>query len=188
VQSGSGGRRPAHCGRGAQRRRLVARPGLVALCLATLAGCGHAGESVSRAAILTSNDSTFTAHVLLVSSATGADGGFNFDGYGNGGMRVTIPLGWRVDVTCKNASATLSHSCAIVDDGPLSPFGAAVAFPGASTPDPKSGVLPNVSNSFGFVASRAGTYRIACLVSGHEIDGMWDWLDVVRGGLPRLST
>jgi uncharacterized cupredoxin-like copper-binding protein len=153
-----------------------------------LAGCGHAGQSVSRSSILTVDESASTAHLLLVSSATGTDGGFNFDGYGDGAMTVVVPIGWRVEVNCKNASATLSHSCAIVDDAPLSPFGSAVAFAGASTPDPKSGVPPNVSDHFSFVASRLGMYRIACLVSGHEIDGMWDWLQVTPGGLPRLET
>jgi hypothetical protein len=101
---------------------------------------------------------------------------------------VVIPLGWRVEVTCKNASATLSHSCGIVADLPLSPFGAPVAFPGASSPNPKDGALPGVTNRFSFLAAKAGTYRIACLVSGHEIDGMWDWLDVTRGGSPALHT
>jgi uncharacterized cupredoxin-like copper-binding protein len=127
-------------------------------------------------------------HLLLVSAATGADGGFNFDGYGDGAMRVGIPRGWRVDVTCKNASSILSHSCAIVDDQQLSPYAAPLAFPGASTPEPQGGVAPGASTSFSFVAARVGTYRIACLVSGHEIDGMWDWFNVTRSGLPSLTT
>lgn len=153
-----------------------------------LASCGHSGASVKTSSILTSDADTRTVDLLLVSSSTGADGGFNFDGYGDGAMRVSIPLGWQVDVTCTNASAILSHSCAIVDDVELSPDGAPIAFPGASSPQPQSGVSPGKSTSFTFVASRVGTYRIACLVSGHEIDGMWDWLDVTPSGLPSLRT
>ena len=141
---------------------------------------------MKTSSILTSDAYTRTANLLLVSSSTGADGGFNFDGYGNGTMRVSIPVGWQVDVTCTNASAILSHSCAIVDAIDLSPDGAPIAFPGASTPQPVNGVEPGKSTSFSFVASRVGTFRIACLVSGHEIDGMWDWLDVTRSRLPSL--
>jgi uncharacterized cupredoxin-like copper-binding protein len=44
------------------------------------------------------------------------------------------------------------------------------------------------SSSFQFVASKVGTYRIACLVIGHESDGMWDWFDVTPGGLPSVHT
>jgi len=161
---------------------------VTALLGATLASCGSSGESVKTSSILTSNAGERTVRLLLISSSTGADGGFNFDGYGEGAMRVSVPLGWRVEVTCKNASATLSHSCAIVDDVPLSPYGAPLAFRGASTPEPKGGVQPGLSTSFSFVAARVGTYRIACLVSGHEIDGMWDWLTVTRAGRPSLTT
>jgi hypothetical protein len=153
-----------------------------------LASCGSGGEAVRTSSIITSDADFETVHLLLVSSSTGADGGFNFDGYGNGKMRIDIPRGWRVDVTCKNASAILSHSCAIVEDTPLSPQGAPLAFEGASTPAPTGGVGPGGSNSFSFVASRTGNYRIACLVSGHEIDGMWDWLSVTRGGFPKVET
>lgn len=125
--------------------------------------------------------------LLLVGAADGSDGGFNFDGYGAGEMKVQVPLGWRVDVTCKNASNILSHSCAIVKDRRLSPEAAPIAFPGASTPAPHQGVPPGGVVSFRFVASKAGVYRIACLVSGHEADGMWDWLNVTKRGLPSLD-
>lgn len=152
-----------------------------------LVSCGPSGESVKRSSILTGDADTTTARLLLVSSSTGADGGFNFDGYGDGGMRISIPVGWQVDVTCKNASTTLSHSCAIVEDLPLSPNGAPLAFAGSGTPAPTGGVQPGVSKSFSFVAARVGTYRIACLVSGHEIDGMWDWLTVTPAGAPHVT-
>ncbi len=159
----------------------------VLLCAGMLASCGSSGQSVKTSSILTSDPATRTAHLLLVSSSTPAYGGFNFDGYGGGAMRVIIPLGWQVDVTCKNAAANLTHSCAIVEDLQLSPYGAPLAFPGASSPDPQGGVAPGATTSFRFVASKVGTYRIACLVSGHEIDGMWDWLTVSAGGVPKLN-
>lgn len=152
------------------------------------AGCGSSGEVVAKSAIVTSDTSLRIAHLLLVSSSTGAYGGFNFDGYGDGAMRVTVPLGWTVEVTCKNASSDLAHSCAIVDLEALGPDGAPVAFPGASSPAPNSGEQPGRTVSFSFSASKLGVFRIACLVSGHEIDGMWDWFVVSRGGLPRVST
>jgi hypothetical protein len=82
----------------------------------------------------------------------------------------------------------MAHSCAIVDDAPLTPFGGTIAFPGASTPDPVNGLGLGISASFHFVATRVGTYRIVCLVIGHESDGMWDWFDVTPGGAPSVRT
>ncbi len=167
--------------------KLAGAIAVAALLATVIASCGSSGALVRRSSILTSDADNTTAHLLLVSSSSGADGGFNFDGYGDGAMRISIPVGWKVDVTCKNASATLSHSCAVVEDLPLSPDGAPLAFPGSATPAPKGGDQPGVSKSFGFVAARVGTYRIACLVSGHEIDGMWDWLSVTRSGAPKVT-
>jgi uncharacterized cupredoxin-like copper-binding protein len=40
---------------------------------------------------------------------------------------------------------------------------------------------------FSFVARRAGSFRIACLVPGHEQARMWDVLEVARGGQPSIS-
>jgi uncharacterized cupredoxin-like copper-binding protein len=37
------------------------------------------------------------------------------------------------------------------------------------------------------VARRTGSFRIACLVPGHEQARMWDVLDVVRGGHPSIA-
>ena len=73
----------------------------------------------------------------------------------------------------------MRHSCAIVR-GPMT---AVPAFPGATTPDPVLGLEKGKTARFTFTASRAGTYRIACLVPGHEEARMWDVL--VVGGVKR---
>lgn len=161
--------------------------GALVLLAVSTAACGSSGQTVPRSSILRAHAATRTVDLLLVSSSDGADGGFNFDGYGDGAMSVSIPIGWSVHVTCKNASSDLAHSCAVVDL-PLSPSGAPVAFAGASSPDPKLGVQPGNTLEFTFVASRVGVYRLACLVSGHEMDGMWDWFTVTPGGMPELTT
>ncbi|HET9091554.1 MAG TPA: sulfocyanin-like copper-binding protein [Acidimicrobiales bacterium] len=166
-------------------RRHIAGAVLLAL-VPALAACGSSGGTVKTSSILRADPAGRTVRLLLVASATSADGGFNFDGYGNGAMRVRVPVGWRVTVTCKNAASDLSHSCAIVTDVPIVPTGAPLAFPGSSTPRPRSGTPPGATTVFSFLASRVGTYRIACLVSGHEADGMWDWFQVTSGGVPSV--
>ncbi|HZQ89137.1 MAG TPA: sulfocyanin-like copper-binding protein [Gaiellaceae bacterium] len=119
-----------------------------------------------------------TALVTLIAGYNGENNGFNFDGYGRGEMFVTVPRGWRVRVTCTNHGG-LNHSCAVVK-GPMT---ITPAFRGAATP-----ILPSgATTHFSFVASRVGSYRIACLVPGHEEARMWDVLEVTAGGKPSIS-
>jgi len=166
----------------------LATTGALATVVLVCASCGGSPSPLGPAAILRIDASNHTVDLHLAASETGALAGFNYDGYGEGQMRVRIPVGWHVEVTCTNKSSTLTHSCAVIEDHRLSPYGAPIAFPGAATPDPRSGLGFGQTARFGFVASRVGNYRIACLVIGHEIDGMWDWLTVTAGGRPSVET
>ena len=126
------------------------------------------------------NTARRTASLELVAGYNGANNGFNFDGYGRGQLLVRVPLGWRGVLTCRNA-ASRRHSCAIV----RGPQTVVSAFPGATTTSPTLGLRPGQTARFMFKASRAGSYRIACLVPGHEEARMWDVL--VVGGVKRPS-
>ncbi len=55
--------------------------------------------------------------VTLIAGYDGSNNGFNFDGYSRE-LMWTVPVGWRVRVTCSNRGA-LRHSCAVVK-GPAS--------------------------------------------------------------------
>lgn len=147
------------------------------LALAALAGgCGgssRAGSPLSK--WLSSNTATRTVTLTLHPGATDVFSGYNYNGYGRGAVLVAVPLGWRVTVRCINDVASISHSCAIVRDGGNA---TAPSFPGASSPHPQTGLRPGSSAQFSFSASRAGAYRIACLVPGHETMGMWDGFEI----------
>ena len=121
-----------------------------------------------------------TVSLVLIAGYNDANNGFNFDGYGRGMLLVRIPLGWRVLVTCRNASS-LRHSCAVASGtqstGP--------AFPGAATPAPIVGLLGGRVDRFGFVAGHAGSYRLTSFVPGDEQARLWDVL--VVGGVTRPS-
>jgi Sulfocyanin (SoxE) domain len=117
-------------------------------------------------------------HLTLLAGLGSSNNGFNFDGYGRGELLVRVPVGWRVVVDCENRGG-MRHSCAIVK-GALT---ATPAFAGATT----AALSPGSKATFSFVAGRVGTFRIACLVPGHEQARMWDVLDVTRGGKPSIS-
>lgn len=151
----------------------------------SLSSCGQGAVS-SSGPILRSSPATHTVKLRLVAAQTGANSGFNFDGYGSGAMTVLVPRGWTVIVTCSNASSTFTHSCAIVRNTPPGLGGAPLAFPGAESASPRSGLQDGQSSQFRFVAGRVGRYRIACLVPAHEVDGMWDVFVVTAGGRPAV--
>jgi hypothetical protein len=131
---------------------------------------------------LTWNAKARVAHLVLLAGLGGENNGFNFGGYGRGELLVTIPVGWRVVVDCENRGRA-RHSCAVV----AGPLATRPAFPGAATPAPLEGLGPGARATFAFRASRVGSFRIACLVPGHEQARQWDVLDVVRGRRPSIS-
>jgi hypothetical protein len=120
--------------------------------------------------------------VTLVAGYDSANNGFNFDGYGRGELMVTVPLRWRVRVTCIN-KASMRHSCAVVDG----PMATAPAFPHATVAQPQLGLRRGQTAVFSFVPTRLGPFRFACLVPGHEQAREWDLLEVVRGGKPSIA-
>ncbi|MGA8208055.1 MAG: sulfocyanin-like copper-binding protein [Candidatus Dormiibacterota bacterium] len=106
--------------------------------------------------------------------------GLNFDGEYKGQMVVTVPVGWTVTVDFSN-QGSINHSAAVVTATTTTPV-----FAGASTPDPMVGTDPGQAAPFTFTASQVGSYRIACLIPGHEGLGMWDSFVVAPGGLPSV--
>ena len=167
------------------RRMLRVATSLAAAALLGGLATGADASATGRPALshwLSWNPAKHTARLILVAGYDGTNGGFNFDGYARGRMLVRIPRGWLVTVECRNGGSGF-HSCAVVRGA----NSATIAFPGASSPHPGEGLAPGGSARFRFRASRVGTYRIACLVPGHELAREHDVLDVVRSGRPRIE-
>ena len=153
--------------------------------VATLALAAAAPATAARpnpAQFLASSTAHKLVHLTLLAGLGTANNGFNFDGYGRGELQVRVPLGWRVVVDCENRGG-MRHSCAIVKGS----LASTPAFRGASTKQPAVGLFPGAKATFSFTAGRTGTFRIACLVPGHEQARMWDVLVVGRGGRPSIS-
>jgi sulfocyanin len=121
--------------------------------------------------------------VDLIAAKSGAGNTFNFNGYSDGKMTVSVPVGWKVTVNCRN-QGSIPHSCSIVSGASST----TPAFPGATSPNPTTGVPPGGTQTFSFTPDRTGSFRIACLVPGHEDAGMWDTFQVTASGSPSIST
>ena len=176
-------RASASCGLGLG----ISRPsrltwGALVLVAAACSGCGaSARRAEPLSAWLSFRPRAKTVTMRLLAAYNGAYGAFNFNGYGKGEVLVEIPKGWRVDVRCVNDARRGRHSCAIVRG-----LSAIPAFDGASTSDARDGLPPGGSAAFSFSATTLGTYRIVCLVPGHEQAGMWDVLEVAHRRLPAV--
>ncbi len=117
--------------------------------------------------------------LTLIAGMTSANGSFNFNGYSNGALTLSVPVGWTVVVHYQNGSV-LRHSFDVIPytgkqpDAPPPP----PVFKGAVTKDPVSGIGVGKTETLTFVVDKAGKYEFLCGVLGHGQAGMWDFLVV----------
>jgi uncharacterized cupredoxin-like copper-binding protein len=117
-----------------------------------------------------------TVEFALVAGKTPANGTFNFNGYANGALTLTVPAGWRVVIHYKNNSA-LRHSLSVISYTGTQPDKAEPpVFAGASTRDLVDGIGVGREETITFVAGKAGKYEFFCGVLVHAQAGMWDFL------------
>jgi len=154
---------------------------VIAVACDPVTGTG-AGTPPDPKQFLKVDSTTRTAIVTLIAGYPATDYQFNYDGYGNGSLILSVPVGWEVTVQCANHS-TVPNSCAVVASGSATE----PMQPGWSTPEPSRGLDPGQSASFTFTPQTAGAYRISSLVRGSEASGMWLDLEVVADGSPTLT-
>lgn len=153
--------------------------------LGYLTGCGNpvqseANQSSAQDRVLHWDSTTRTVYFKLIAADGDVNGGMNFNGFANGGFTLTVPLGWRVDISFTNDSF-MPHSAMVVPyaEHDSDAFdNSMVAFPGAETPNPVVGSSKGSQQTFSFTASQTGTYAVVCAVPGHAMAGMWDTLVV----------
>jgi len=108
-----------------------------------------------------------------------SNGEYNFNGFSEGELTLTVPLGWEVEMQYTTRSLHKIHSLAVVEESwPLPEEGGAPAFPGAATTRLVQGIPTNHGDTFRFIADKTGRYLLVCGVGGHAGAGMWDYLEV----------
>jgi hypothetical protein len=163
------------------RLQVVLAAVLLAAACDPIQGSGT-GTPPDPAHYLRVDEASRSAVVTLIAAYPATDFQFNYDGYGNGVLVLTVPVGWQVIVQCQN-HGTVPNSCSVVSDHTAtSPID-----PSWSTPDPHRGLDPGQSASFMFMPTEPGSFRIASLVDGSEASGMWLDLEVVQSGRPTLA-
>jgi sulfocyanin len=130
---------------------------------------------------LTYNAKAHTATVVMIAAYNTTLSGFNFDGYGQGKMVVTLPVGTKVTVQFTN-KGPLPHSWVVTSYAKRTATTFPVAIKGAATPNPTAGSPAGTKVTLHFTATTAGKYAIVCAVPGHAPAGMWDTLVIAKGG------
>jgi Sulfocyanin (SoxE) domain len=120
--------------------------------------------------------------LVLASTYNSDNAGFNFNGYDSGKMVVSVPDGWQVTVSCGNLVSSV-HSCAIINKA----GDQARAFPGLGNPRLCPRVPTGSNPDIHLLDGKSRTYRISCLVAGHDGAGMWDTLIVTAGREPQIK-
>jgi sulfocyanin len=130
---------------------------------------------------------TRTATFQLVAGLTGLNGALNFNGFRDGELTLTVPLGWTVVMHFRNHDGMLPHSAEIIPDTHPLPTGpVAPAFARAFTVRLDQGLISEQTDDMRFIADRGGSYLIFCGVPGHGAAGMWIRL-AVSGSLQKPS-
>ena len=131
-----------------------------------------------------------TATFQLIAGLTGLNGALNFNGYRDGGLTLTVPVGWNVVMEFSNRDGDLPHSAEVIDTvTPLPPGPVDPAFPRAVTIRLSQGLDAGQTDDIRFVANRAGSFVIFCAVPGHGLAGMWiRFVASASAARPALST
>ena len=116
----------------------------------------------------------------LIAGLTGLNGALNFNGFRDGDLALTVPLGSNVVLHFRNHDGMLPHSAEVIPDThPLPPGAVAPAFARALTVRLEQGLISEQTDDLRFIADRGGSYLIFCGVPGHGAAGMWIRLEVV---------
>ena len=123
---------------------------------------------------LSENPTAKTTRFQLIAGLTGSNGALNFNGYTDGGLTLTIPAGWTVEMNFVNNDGMLPHSAIVVAALlPIEARPSSAAIPRAFTVRLSEGLPPLGKDTMRFTAAPAGDYFIVCGVPGHATAGMW---------------
>jgi sulfocyanin len=156
--------------------------GLSVAAPAVLAGQGS-GPAAPDSSWLKWNSTTSTATFKLIAGVPGrAKSPFNFNGYTNGELTLTVPENSTVVLNFVNEDGT-PHSAEVIADKPPIPNMAPdqPALPRAYTKAVSEGIAQFGTDQVRFKAAPAGSYLIFCGVPGHGLSGMWIRLKVDPG-------
>ncbi|HEY6854085.1 MAG TPA: sulfocyanin-like copper-binding protein [Gemmatimonadales bacterium] len=161
------------------RRSLAALGALVVVAgTARAQGSGPASQPI-EASWLKVDSAKKTADFQLTAGLTGLNGALNFNGFRDGGLTLTVPLNWTVELHFLNHDGMLPHSAEVIgDQNPVPTNPIPPAFDRAATTMLQDGLTSGQTDVVKFLANKAGSFLVFCGVPGHGAAGMWIRLKV----------
>ncbi len=129
-----------------------------------------------------------TVTINLVAGSTSSNQHWNYNGLYGGRGAITVPEGFTVTVNFENRDPAMAHSVGVGERQATYPANFSSpepVFAGAMSENPTSmteSTMPGESESFTFVADRAGEFALICYVPGHAVSGMWLAFNVSADG------
>lgn len=174
-------------------RRIILSGGILALPTVLMTGCGTVTNSTPSSLMVT-NPTARTADIYLITGYNRNNLWNNFNGYANGKLSVTVPVGYKVALHVTNDGGVPYDVGVYTKDQQLAFSGA-----GNSLSDyvqnPSAGIMPGSSVTYSFVANRIGDYQLADLLylfPSHQPTrlpiGMWGEFHVTSTGTPHVTT
>ncbi len=164
---------------------VVAAIGLAAI---GLAGCGTTPIDASQ--FMQVHSSSKTVDLKVIGEYSSSQQVNTFNGFTNGKMVVTIPVGYHVNMNFQN-KGPIPEAVGIYRHNHLAFAHAGMSYRNVMI-SPNAGLLPGQSQSFRFTANQVGTYKLANVLNGNPngtpTSGQWDIVRVVPSGKPGLSS
>jgi len=174
------------------RRNVVVSCLVSVVALMGTAGCGSTNGAVNPSWMKV-DSANMKVTLNLEAGYNQTNGSENFNGYANGQMVVTIPVGYHVTVNYGNG-AGIPMDIGVYDSNNQLAFKGAGDSISDITLNPTSGVYPGQSETLNFTVDQTGTYKIENLLTRFPEDtqtqqdtGMWDVLQVVQSGTPSIQ-
>lgn len=129
-------------------------------------------EGITAEDLLKPGSTPKSVSVKLVATFNAANYGMNFNGYSHGKAILTVPTGWKVDVTFINPSP-IPHSAIVIEKADTKKLQVQEPyFEGGASPKHLTGMTMGQAE-FSFVADEAGEYALACGFPAHAVAGHW---------------
>ena len=163
---------------------------VAAIGLATigLAGCGTSPIDASQ--FMQVHSASKTIDLKVVGEYSSSQQVNTFNGFTNGKMVVTIPVGYHVNMDFQN-KGPIPEAIGIYNHHHLAFAHAGMSYSNVMI-SPSAGLLPGQSQTFRFTATQVGTYKLSNVLNGNPngtpTSGQWDIVHVVSSGNPNLSS
>lgn len=178
-------------GRGLKRLKWTSLA--IAISTFTVTACDDVVKS-SPSSLLVTNTAARTADIYLIAGYNRSNLWENFNGYSNGHLTISVPVGYHVRLHITNDGG-------IPYDVGIYTMNQQLAFPGAGNSledylnNPAAGIMPGSSAIYSFVANRTGEFRLADYLyrfpehhPSHLPLGMWGVFRVTPTGVPQATS